>query len=172
MWLLVSVVLTLCKRCCFGTWERLRKMQCWLSSTLDFELLQPNVSVQESWSSSQTTALHLGSLRLSTTPCWPKLACTISTEVRPPSPFQDYLLQDVFWFSYFLVYNILTLFWLFRQCWSWHCLRQVLQGVLPQYHRPRLVPVELPLSCFCPNLHCTIHRPYLFRIVICSDYII
>lgn len=26
-----------------------------------------------------------------------------------------------------------------RQCWSWHCLRQVLPCVLPQYHWPRFV---------------------------------
>ena len=46
--------------------------------------------------------------------------------------------------------------WHFRQRWSWHCLRQVLQGVLPQYHRPRFVSVKLSLSSSARNCHWTI----------------
>lgn len=48
MWLLVNVVLTLYKHYCFDTWEHLRKGGDGFLSTYDFELLQSDVSIQES----------------------------------------------------------------------------------------------------------------------------
>jgi hypothetical protein len=104
-----------------------------------------SVFVQGSWSSLQTTALRLGSLRSSTMPCLPKSACTISMEVRSSLFFLNNLgqvyncptLNDFYYVCLHIVFPFC-----FRQCWSWYCLRQVLQSVLPQYHWPRFVSVK------------------------------
>lgn len=90
------------------------------------------------------------------TPCWEKLAFTISMEVslfHPSEPFMFCVIASVFiymsrFFRDIVWYCMSYCAFAFRQCWSWNCLRQVLPGVLPQHHRPWFVATDITYIYF------------------------